>query len=141
MGQDDRGRLWAGSREGMFYFDHDRFVLVPGVPGGNILSMAGDGHGKVWISNLDHGLFLSTPEGAVERIPWAQFGPQRAAVALLPDRSQGGLWLGFYDGGIAYFKDARSALPTMPRMGWEMAMSVTFYLVRMALCGPRLRAV
>ncbi len=107
LGQDDRGRLWAGSREGMFYFDHDRFVLVPGVPGGNTLAIAGDGYGKVWISNLDYGLFLSTPEGAVERIPWAQFEPKHAAAALLPDRSPGGLWLGFYDGGIAYFKDGK----------------------------------
>ena len=36
LGQDDRGRLWAGGREGVFYFDRGRFVLVPGVPGGNI---------------------------------------------------------------------------------------------------------
>ena len=107
LGQDDRGRLWAGSREGVFYFDRGRFVPVPGVPGGNILSIAGDGHGKVWISNLDHGLFYSTPEGAVQRIPWAQFGHKYAAVALLPDRLQGGLWLGFFDGGIAYLKDGQ----------------------------------
>jgi len=105
LGQDDRGRLWAGSREGVFYFDRGRFVLVPGLPGGNILSIAGDGHGKVWISNLDHGLFYSTPEGAVQSIPWAQLGHKLGAVALLPDRLQGGLWLGFFDGGMAYLKD------------------------------------
>jgi signal transduction histidine kinase len=29
------------------------------------------------------------------------------AVALLPDRLQGGLWLGFFDGGIAYLKDGQ----------------------------------
>src|SRR5271157_2208128 len=107
LGQDDRGRLWAGSREGVFYFDRGRFVLVPGLPGGNILSIAGDGHGKVWISNLDHGLFYSTPEGAVQSIPWARFGHKFGAVALLPDRLQGGLWLGFLDGGIAYLKDGQ----------------------------------
>ena len=45
------------SREGVFYFDGGRFVPVPGVPGGNIFSIAGDGHGKVWISNNDEGLF------------------------------------------------------------------------------------
>ena len=74
LGQDDRGRLWAGSREGVFYFDRGRFVRVPGLPGGDISSIAGDGHGKVWISSLDHGLIYSTPEGAVQRIPWARFG-------------------------------------------------------------------
>ena len=63
-----------GVSEGVFYFDRGRFVPVPGVPGGNISSIAGDGQGKVWISNLDEGLFYSTPEGVVQRIPWARFG-------------------------------------------------------------------
>jgi len=110
LGQDDRGRLWAGSCDGVFYFERDRFVPVPGIPGGNILAIAGDGHGKVWISNLEHGLFYSTPGGAVERFPWAPFKHEYAASALLPDRLQGGLWLGFYDGGIAYLKDGRIGL-------------------------------
>ena len=70
-------------------------------------SIAGDGHGKVWISNLDEGLFYSTPEGVVQRIPWARFGHKQGAVALLPDRLQGGLWLGFLDGGMAYLKDGQ----------------------------------
>ena len=105
LGQDDRGGLWAGSREGVFYFDRGRFVRVPDVPGGNIFSIAGDGQGKVWISNNDEGLFYSAPKGAIQRFPWTRFGHKYAAVALLPDRLQGGLWLGFLDGGIAYMKD------------------------------------
>ena len=46
LGQDDRGRLWAGSREGVFYFDRGRFVQVPGVPGGNILQSPGMDTGR-----------------------------------------------------------------------------------------------
>ena len=107
LGQDDRGRLWAGTSEGAFYFDRGRFEQVPGVPGGNISSIAGDGHGKVWISSLDQGLFYSTPQGAIQRIPWSQFGHAHGAVALLPDQLQGGLWLGFFGGGIAYLKDGQ----------------------------------
>jgi len=107
LGQDDRGRLWIGSREGVFYFDRGRFVRVSGLPGGDIFSVAGDGHGKIWISNLDHGLIYSTPDGPVLRIPWARFGSEYAAVALLPDRLQDGLWLGFVNGGIAYLKDGQ----------------------------------
>ena len=106
LGQDDLGRLWAESREGVFYFDRGRFVRVPGLPGGDTSSIAGDGHGKVWISNLDQGLLYSTPEGAVQRIPWTRFG-HSYAEALLPDRQQGGLWLGFIEGGIAYLKDGQ----------------------------------
>ena len=56
--------------EGVFYFDRGRFVQVPGVPGGDISSIAGDEQGKVWISSLDQGLFSSTPEGTIQRIPW-----------------------------------------------------------------------
>src|SRR5271165_6906904 len=107
LGQDSRGRLWAGSSEGVFYFDRGRFELVPGVPGGNILSIAGDGSGRVWISNLQYGLVYSTPEGVVQRIPWAEFGHKDAAVALLPEPLQGGLWLGFLNGGLAYLKDGQ----------------------------------
>ena len=107
LGQDDWGRLWVGGREGVLYFDRGRFVPVPGVPGGNILSITGDGRGKVWISNNEEGLFYWTPDGPVQRIPWSRFGHQYGATALLPDRSQGGLWLGFTEGGIAYLKDGR----------------------------------
>ncbi len=107
LGQDDRGRLWAGGDEGVFYFDRDRFVRVPGVPGGNISAIAGDGQGKVWISSLDQSLFYSTPKGAIQRIAWGRFGHKHGAVALLHDRLQGGLWLGFLSGGIAYLKDGQ----------------------------------
>jgi signal transduction histidine kinase/ligand-binding sensor domain-containing protein len=106
LGQDGRGQLWAGTSEGVFYFDRGRFVPVPGLAGGQISSIAGDGPGKVWISN-NHALFYWTPEGGVGSIPWARFGNKHAAVALLPDRLQGGLWLGFFDGGIAYLKDGQ----------------------------------
>ena len=106
LGQDNQGRLWVGSSEGVFYFDRGRFVQVPRVPRGNILSVAGDEHEKVWISNLDQGLLYAAPEGAVQRIPWALFG-RSYATTLLPDPRQGGLWLGFFDGGIAYFKDGK----------------------------------
>ena len=106
LGHDDLGRLWVGSREGVLYFDGGRFVPVPGLPGGDVLSIAGDGDGKVWISSNDS-LFHWTPEGAVLRFPWAQFGHKQAATALLPDRLQGGLWIGFLDGGLAYLKDGQ----------------------------------
>jgi len=126
LGQDDRGRLWAGSREGVFYFDRGRFVRVPGPPSGDIFSIAGDGKGKVWISNFDQGLIYSTTEGAVQRIPWARFRHTYPAVALLPDRLQGGLWLGFVEGGIAYLKDGqvRASYSTADGLGHGEVMDL-----------------
>ena len=107
LGRDDQGRLWVGGRESVFYFDRGRFVPVRGVPGGNILSITGDGRGKVWISNNEEGLFYWMPQGPVRRLPWSQFGHQYGATALLADESRGGLWLGFTEGGIAYLKDGQ----------------------------------
>ena len=46
-------------------------------------------------------------ERVVERIPWARLGRRQPASALLHDAAQGGLWLGFRDGGVAYFKDGQ----------------------------------
>ncbi|MGC2719006.1 MAG: triple tyrosine motif-containing protein, partial [Candidatus Acidiferrales bacterium] len=105
LGQDDRGRLWAGGGEGVFYFDRDRFVQVPGLPGGNISRIAGDERGTVWISNLDKGLFSWNRESVIQHIPWERFGRKQGAVALLPDRMHAGVWLGFSEGGIAYLRD------------------------------------
>ncbi len=106
LGHDDRGRLWVGGREGLFYFAGGRFVQVPGVSGGSIFSIAADRQGSVWIST-DEGLFDRTPIGAIQRIPWVQFGRKHPAADLLPDPLQGGLWLGFVDGGIGYLKDGQ----------------------------------
>ena len=50
------------------------------------------------------GLFRLFQERVVERIPWARLGRREPASALLHDAGQSGLWLGFRDGGVAYFE-------------------------------------
>ena len=105
LGQDDRGRLWASTTDCVFYFERARFFRVSGVPGGTTYSIKGDGHGNVWISNYLQGLFSWTEGSPVQRIPWLRFG-QKRGLELLPD-PRGGLWLGFLDGGVAYFQDGR----------------------------------
>jgi len=106
LGQDNRGRLWAGTRLGVFCFDGGRFVRVPGITGGDIFSIAGGRQGNVWISSNDS-LIDATPNGVVQRIPWRQFGRTNPADALLFDRLQGGLWLGFPEGELSFLKDGR----------------------------------
>ncbi len=105
VAQDNRGRLWASTREGVFQFEGSRFMPVPGVPGGDNFPIAADGHGKVWISNADAGLFCLSPEGSLQQFAWARFARKYRTTALLPDRLHGGLWIGFLRGGIAYFQD------------------------------------
>jgi ligand-binding sensor domain-containing protein len=107
LGHDDRGRLLASTPGGVFYFERGRFARIPGLPGGDIFSIAGDDRGKVWISKNGEGLFYSTREGAVQRVPWARLGHASAALTLLPNRLDGGLWLGFFDGGIVFLKDGK----------------------------------
>ena len=104
LGLDDRGRLWASNRQGVAYFESGQFVPIPGVPGRNFFAIAGDGHEKVWILDGNLGLLHWSPEGGVERIEGATVSQKFGATVLLPDRSRGGVWLGFFDGGIAYLE-------------------------------------
>src|SRR5215472_3591492 len=97
LGQDQRGRLWASTADGLFYFEKHRFIRVPGVPAGVTESVVSDDAGNVWISNITEGLFCVTSELAVKQTLWAQLG-HKYATTLAPER--GGLWIGFDDGGI-----------------------------------------
>ena len=103
--QDNRGRIWVFTSRGVAYFENGRFILVSAVPGGQVSSSAGDSAGNLWISYQDQALFHLLGGNVVERIPWARLGHRDEATALFPDPAQGGLWLGFHDGGVTYFKD------------------------------------
>ena len=104
--QDHRGRIWVFSRNGAAYFEHDRFVPVRAMPGGFAHSITEDRAGDLWICQ-DQALFHLLRGGAVEQIPWASLRPQGLALVVFADPLQGGLWLGFSEGGVAYFKDGK----------------------------------
>jgi ligand-binding sensor domain-containing protein len=61
----------------------------------------------LWIANLDHGLLQLRGNSVVQQIPWAKLGRKDHALALAADPTKGGLWLGFFEGGVAYFKDGQ----------------------------------
>ena len=104
--QDARGQVWVGTQNGVGFLKSDRFVSVASVPYGIVFSFTGDSAGNLWMSHQE-GLFRLLRERVVERIPWAQLGRQEPAKAVLHDAVQGGLWLGFRDGGVAYFQDGQ----------------------------------
>lgn len=109
LGLDGQGRICVSSRGGVFHFEGNRFVRVPNVPGGNIWSIVADRDGELWINDGTAGLFYFT-RGKVgqQPIPWSEFGQKGfGPESMLADRSNGGLWLGFDETGVAYFKDGR----------------------------------
>jgi signal transduction histidine kinase/ligand-binding sensor domain-containing protein len=105
--QDGRGRIWISTLRELGYLENGRFTSIKGVPGGNMLSIAQDAAGNLWVINEHVGLFRISPQNEVREIPWAGLGHKDHASVLAADRRQGGLWIGFFLGGIAYFSDGQ----------------------------------
>jgi signal transduction histidine kinase len=70
-------------------------------------AIAEDTAKDLWIANLSHGLLRLSPQERIQQIPWTGLGHKDNALALIADPSRGGLWLGFFQGGVAYFGDGR----------------------------------
>jgi ligand-binding sensor domain-containing protein/signal transduction histidine kinase len=102
--QDHSGRIWVVTLGKFGYLENDRLIFVNDMPGGTARSMVEETSGDLWIANQDLGLFRYSG-GVVHKIPWARLGHEDFASALATDPSRGCLWLGFFKGGLAYFKD------------------------------------
>jgi signal transduction histidine kinase/ligand-binding sensor domain-containing protein len=103
--QDVRGRIWIATRAGIGYLENDRFIVVNGLPGGQVNSIAEDRGGSLWFAYQDAGLFHLSADNVVQQIPWAALGHRGYSLALAVDPLQGGLWLGFSKGGVTYFSN------------------------------------
>jgi PAS domain S-box-containing protein len=102
--QDSRGRIWVSTLSGIGYLENDRFIHA-GAPPGLVESLTEDTSGNLWIANRDVGLLRLSGHSELQQIPWATFGRKDPAVVLAPDPLHGGLWLGFSQGGVAWFRD------------------------------------
>ena len=102
--EDYSGGLWVGTNAGLVYSRNGRFHPVDLPNGAKIRSLAAGAEepdGILWFSDLEHGL-IQLRDGHVERLsPWSLF-ENKQAYALVGD-PKGGLWLGFLQGGIAYY--------------------------------------
>src|SRR5271166_914822 len=105
--QDDRGRVWVSTSRELGYLENGRFTSIKGVPGGNVPSIAQDTAGNVWVANQAVGLFRISPQNDVRQIPWSDLEHKDNAEVLAADRRQGGLWIGFFLGGLAYVSDGK----------------------------------
>jgi signal transduction histidine kinase/ligand-binding sensor domain-containing protein len=106
--QDDHGRIWVATLRGVGYLENERFIFIRGIPGGRVHSIEGDKEENLWIAHEDSGLFRLLPDGAVQQFSWPQLGHKDFAFALAVDPAADGLWLGFYRGGVVYFKDGQA---------------------------------
>jgi ligand-binding sensor domain-containing protein len=118
--EDDRGRVWVSAYRGISRFENGRFQRLAGPPGGWVNGITGDGSGGVWIAYQDLGLFHVEQDRVVERFPWAKLGHGLAATMMLDPRTKG-LWLGFFQGGLAYFQVGRCVRHTAKKRVWALA--------------------
>jgi signal transduction histidine kinase/ligand-binding sensor domain-containing protein len=100
--EDLRGRIWVSTSREFGYLQGDRFVPMSGVPAGYVRAIAEDRAGDMWLINEQHGLIRLRDE-SVEQITWAALGRKDVATSIVADPRQGGIWLGFLRGDIAYF--------------------------------------
>ena len=84
--------------------DHDRFVFYS-VPG-RMRAFAQRSDATIW-GITQYGLVQLTGSGIVRQVPWISIGHHDFATALVSDRAQTGLWVGFSEGGLAYIRDER----------------------------------
>jgi signal transduction histidine kinase/ligand-binding sensor domain-containing protein len=105
VSQDDHGRIWVSTGSGVTYFENGRFIRVGDVPSGPTWPFVWDRAGNLWLSHQKEGLFRLFGGKVVEHIPWARLGHEDYAYSLSP--GQGGLWVGFFQGGVSDFKDGQ----------------------------------
>jgi len=103
--QDERGRVWVSTSRGVAWFEDGRFNPVSAVPATLVHSIAEERGGNLWISDHSLGLFHLLDGKLVEQVPWARLGHTDPAGTMAGNRARGGLWLGFPEGGVAWFKD------------------------------------
>jgi ligand-binding sensor domain-containing protein/signal transduction histidine kinase len=103
--EDDHGRIWVSTSSGFGYVENGRFVPISGVPGPVVSSIAEDNAGTLWIANQTLGLLHLVRGNMVEQVPWSRLGHKDQVTVLADDPLRGGLWLGFFNGGVAYFAD------------------------------------
>jgi len=102
--QDSRGRIWVSTLTAIGYLENDRFIPAA-APGGVVESLTEDTSGNLWIANRNLGLLRLSWHNELQQIPWAAFGRKDFAVIVAPDPLHGGVWLGFSQGGVAWFRD------------------------------------
>jgi signal transduction histidine kinase len=105
--EDSQRRIWLSTGGGVGYLENERFVVVNGVPGVTTRAIVEDSQKNLWIVNPAVGLFrVSRDRHDVEYTSRAVLNHKDVVSAVAADPS-GGLWFGFFRGGIVQFADGQ----------------------------------
>ena len=105
--QDSAGRIWIGTRNDFGYLENDRFVRIRDFPPNEVTDLVEESPGNMWVATQFAGLIHLVDTKIVQQIPWAALGHKDHARVMVVDPSRAGTWLGFRDGGVAYFTSGR----------------------------------
>ena len=105
--EDERQRIWVSTDRGLAYFQDGRFVAVRSVSSPGLEHLAEERDGSLWIADIRVGLIHLLGGEVTERFPWFALGHKDYPTALSSDPGRGGIWLGFFEGGVLHFKDGQ----------------------------------
>lgn len=104
--QEKGGRVWVSSPAGVAFSNGGRFQVANGDLGEKVKSFVAateDNDNCVWLIELRQGL-IRVCNGEVREVVSRQQLNDRQARALITDPHDGGLWIGFTQGGIAKYR-------------------------------------
>lgn len=97
--EDRENRLWAGTDQGLFYFDQTQDQFVVAIPEAReIYSLLADRQGCLWIGT-ENQLWRRSPDGQLTRYSF-QVGRNLGRIFSLFENDQGKLWAGSWYGGL-----------------------------------------
>ena len=107
--QDRRGRVWWGRPPDSGTSQTHVSSGSPTRRAGFVDAITEDTEGNVWIANRDAGLLRISVDGAVEQFGWASLrrGFATWVWRVAPDPVQGGVWLAYHAGRVAYFRSGK----------------------------------
>lgn len=104
--EDRRGRLWVSSAQGLLRLENDAVTRVSRLAGQRVHAFTEDLDQNLWISEQERGLLRVRDDRIVEIVSWSRLQGS-IARALAGDPVRLGLWLGFFQGGVAYVEGGR----------------------------------
>jgi signal transduction histidine kinase/ligand-binding sensor domain-containing protein len=104
--EDSRGRIWASLHRGLVTIENGRIRPIDGFPSGYVHAIAEDARGDIWIADQERGLYQLRDKRIVALVPPATLGG-RTVRSLAADPTGDGVWIGFFQGGVAHLTDGR----------------------------------